>query len=359
MNKIRLAFLGGGFVGQIGHIVNYTNNPECELTAICEIKPELREELKRQYGFKKAYACHEDLLSDADVDAVVSILRRPNTGPLALEILKSGKHLLTEKPMCHTVSQGIELVTESRRQNLVYSVGYMRRHDEGIQLAKELIDGFRHTGELGSLNFVRLHCFGGESYCGLKPLVTSDEEYPSVLPEWPLKPDWLAVGLAPQYARFLNVYCHTLNLMRYLAGDTPKVSYVNLDNPSGGLVVFDFGQYQASFEAGTSASLDWDEEIEFFFDSGRVKIKLPPAFLMNQPAHISFYRHSPHPVWSSPQPSWTWSFKRQADAFVQDVIKQKNSLLVSAEDGLIDLKLVETIWKLQTLANRPKTQPVT
>src|SRR4051794_23687313 len=121
-----LGFVGAGFIGQVAHISNFSLNPQCALVGICEARTRLREKVQAHYGFKRSYSTHADLLSDPEVKAVVAITRRPHTGPLALAVLRSGRHLLTEKPMCHPLQQARILVDEMLAQKVLYSVGFMR-----------------------------------------------------------------------------------------------------------------------------------------------------------------------------------------------------------------------------------------
>jgi hypothetical protein len=46
----------------------------------------------------------------------------------------------------------------------------------------------------------------------------------------------------------------------------------------------------------------------------------------------------------SPTPDWTWAFKRQAEAFVDNLVSNSSSL-ASGNDSLEDLRFIETVWK--------------
>lgn len=346
-NRVKLGFVGGGFVGQVAHLTNYALNDKCELTALSEVRPLLRQKLERRYGFKKTYASHHEMLADSAIDAVVAVTRRPHIGPVALDILRAGKHLITEKPMCHSVEQARKLVDEAKRRHLIYAVGYMRRHDEGVQAAKALFDRVCSTQELGRLNFVRMHCFGGQAYCGAQAPETSNEAPPEGLPEWPLAPEWLPKTRVNQYAMFLNVFCHNINLLRHFIPKIEGLSHVDLRNEKGGIVVFDLGDSRATLECGQSANHGWDDTVEFFFDSGRIRIELPPALLKNVPASVSIYNANTGQDTKLLPQSWSWAFTRQANAFIDDVLA-KRTPIASAEDALSDMALIEEIWKKET-----------
>ena len=163
--SVRLGFIGAGFIGQLAHIQNYAEVEGCELYALAEMRPKLRDLAAARYGFAKTYSNHKEMVDDPNIDAVVIVTPRPFTAPFALDALHAGKHVLTEKPMAHSVAQAQQLVDAAAARHLVYSVGCMKRHDAGVAYAAELACGLRNSGELGRQIFARAHCFMGGSYC--------------------------------------------------------------------------------------------------------------------------------------------------------------------------------------------------
>jgi predicted dehydrogenase len=208
-----------------------------------------------------------------------------------------------------------------------------------------MLDELLSTEELGRVTFVRGHCFMGEGYCNADEYITTDESVPDGVPCWPEAPRSLANDCHRDYAWFLNVYSHNTNLLRYFLGGTPEVRYSHVASRDGGVVVFDFQGIPISLEVGRSSCRDWDEEIEIYFERGRLTIKTPPALLRNVPARVSLYRGDTHCV-VEPQCEWRWSFRRQAEAFVRTVRDNVESL-TSGVDSLEDLRLAETIWRMQ------------
>jgi len=73
-------------------------------------------------------------------------------------------------------------------------------------------------------------------------------------------------------------------------------------------------------------------------------IRTPPALLKNVPASVELYRAGSVQELFSPQINWTWSFRRQAEAFVDAVLDGK-PLSISGDEALEELRLVEQIWR--------------
>lgn len=341
---IGIGLIGAGMVGQIAHLANFADIPDSRVVAIADLRPELGRQAAKRYGVARLYPSHRELLADPEVDAVVVVTRRPATGPIVLDALNAGKHVLSEKPMAHTVEQATRLVEASRRAGVRYSVGYMKRHDAGVQQAKAMLDALLKSNELGRIILMRAYCFTGDFQSGRKDFTMSAEARPEGLELWPIAPDWLPVELRDRYAWFLNVFVHDINLIRYLAGCTPKVSAVDLRRPNGQLAMLDFGEFPGVLEMGEVPFHEWTEGVEILFEKGRLRVELPPPLLQNVPARVELERSGK--AIERPSVPWSWSFRRQAEAFVADIAMNREPL-ASGADSVEDIRLAEAMWSAQ------------
>ena len=190
-HPIRIGILGGGMMSQIGHLPFYLDDRRCELVRLAESRPSLIEALRKQIGPGRIVADHRALFDDASIDAIVVSAPRPATGPLTLAALESGKHVMAEKPMAHTVNQARRLVDAAARRGLVYAVGFMKRYDPGVQAAKSLFDEVLRDNRLGRLLFARFFDYSN-AYAVPPPAHTRPRESRTVRFEtWPMHPDWL------------------------------------------------------------------------------------------------------------------------------------------------------------------------
>ena len=162
MKLLNIGFIGGGMMTQIGHLPFYQDDPRCRVVAVCETRPSLIRALRNDFGIQAIIERHEDLLAVPEIDVVVISAPREATGPLTLAALEAGKHVITEKPMAHTYQQASQLVEMAKRMELSYSVGFMKRYDTGIQLAKKTISNLVQTNALGSLLTARIYDFSAE-----------------------------------------------------------------------------------------------------------------------------------------------------------------------------------------------------
>jgi predicted dehydrogenase len=168
------------------------------------------------------------------------VTRRQATGAVVLDALRSGRHVLSEKPMAHQSQQGRMLAETAAAGKRVYAVGYMKRHDAGIVRAKAELDRILRDGSLGALVSVRGWCFGGNTGGFADGFVMTREDRPDGLSVWRSGPDWLPDRLLRNYDAFLNVNVHIINLMRHLMGGTPSVLATAMRDDGTGTTRLDF-----------------------------------------------------------------------------------------------------------------------
>lgn len=342
--KLNVGMVGAGFIGQLAHLMNLVESQDCRVAALAEFRPELRRKVAERYDIPRTYATHTELLADPEVEAVVVVTPRAHTAPTVLDCLQAGKHVLSEKPMAGTFEQGAQLVAEAGKRNLHYAVGYMKRYDEGVQTAKQMLDQVLASGELGPVLFARAHCYMGDSYCNPYGHVVTDEKPTYEAAGWPTAPAWVPEAWRHPYAAFVNTYCHNINLLRYLFGRSPNVEYANLSTTAGQVAVLNFGGFTATLETGRATNRGWDEVTEVYFANGKLTIRTPPALLRNVPATVELYKAGTTQETVTPQCNWTWAPRRQADAFVRNILAGQPSPS-SGEDSLEDLRLSEELWK--------------
>jgi predicted dehydrogenase len=344
LKPLGIGFVGAGMVGQVAHLANYVGNPDCKVVALAELRPELGREAAARHGVGKLYQSHRELLADPEVEAVVVVTRPHAHGPIVLDALEAGRHVLSEKPMAHTVEQAQRLVQAAERRKLTYAVGFMKRHDAGVQLAKSTLDALRASGELGRIVLLRAWCYGGDFRRDTSDFVMTKETRPDGLSTWPTAPDWIPAESVQDYAWFLNVFLHDLNLLRFLAGAEPKVRAVDFSRKNGRLASFDCGAFPAILEMAEIAAQEWQEGVEVVFERGRLTLQIPSPMLRDTPARVELTRASgAGEILQSSAPG-SWAFRRQAEAFVEDV-RARREPLAGGSDAMNDLRLAGEIWR--------------
>lgn len=335
-----IGIIGAGMVGQMCHLANFVSNPACRVVAIADLRPDLAAAAAAKFGISRVHGSHRALLDDPDVSAVVVVTRRRATGPIVLEALNRGRHVLSEKPMAYTVVQATTLVEAARAGNLVYAIGYMKRHDAGVARAMSLMKKLRADASLGCVSSARAWCFAGDTGGARDRFVMTKEIRPDGLELWQDGPDWMPAAMRPGYDTFLNVFSHTINLARYMLGASPALVDSKVEMDGTGAFSLDFGGIPCAFELANDISGPWREGIEVTFERGAVTIELPPPFAEEE-ARVFVDEDGRR---SALPRDKSWAFRRQAEAFVAD-ITDVACPLASGEDSLTDIALAEAIWK--------------
>jgi len=254
--------------------------------------------------------------------------------------LDHGCHVLSEKPMAYTTDQAASLIEAARRQNLVYAIGYMKRHDAGVARALAELTRLRTDQSLGRIVGARGWCFGGHTGGSRDTFVMTGEARPDGIELWQDGPDWLPATMRPGYDVFLNVFSHIINLTRYLLGPSPEVVDCKVDPSGASRIALDFGGIACALELANGSEGTWREGLTINFERGAMTIELPAPFAEDE-ARVML-DHDGHRTRLARESSW--AFRRQADAFVSDVAARRMPL-ASGADSITDIALAETIWK--------------
>ncbi|NPV07877.1 MAG: Gfo/Idh/MocA family oxidoreductase [Anaerolineae bacterium] len=348
MRRLRVGYVGAGFMAQKVHLPSFSSIEECELVALAEVRPELGRKVQRRFGIPRLYPSHRELIDDDRVEAVAVSADYAVQGEIAREALLAGKDVFMEKPMAVSLDQADRLLQAGEAAGARLMVAYMKRYDAGNELAKSYVDRFRRSGELGAITYVRNHGFCGDWVAGLDaPMDVTDEPKPQA--EGALAPAWLPPEHLSAYLGYLQQYTHNVNLVRWLldAGDRTSVRLVDLDDDGyTGIVVLDVDGHRAVLESGRVSHYRWDEHTQVYFEHGWVKTWAPPLLLRNAPAEVEVYRAGGTQEFSRPIPSpaWSWSYKREAEHFVRAVLRGE-PFRSPGEDARTDVRLFEEIYR--------------
>ena len=339
-NKIKIGWIGCGFIGQVAHLRSFAQNEKCNIFGLAEIREDILKKVSSKYSIKKTYLNYKDLINE-QLDAIVLIVRRYHTYHLAREILEKNLPLFTEKPMAANYDQANKLYKISNSKKLTYVVGNMRLHDDGIKKAKLEFQRIIKNKVLGKLISFRIFCHAGDDYVGIDNYFKSDINAPNHYIH-NNGPEFLSIKERKSFEKFLAFFCHDLNLLNFFLGK-PKNIFSSKLSSSGGVITFDYKNFHGTFEFNYLNQSIWHEGISFYFDNGYMDIKLPPAFLKNQSATYLIYDNQKQ-EYKSNKITNTWSFKNQANFFI-DLISKRKFNNDSAFDSLNDIKLAEEIWR--------------
>jgi predicted dehydrogenase len=120
------------------HAENAQRIPGAELVAVAATRPQRAADVGQRLNVRPC--TYEELFASDDLDAVVLAARSVDHGPLAIQVLETGKHLFLEKPGATSLAQHDALRAESAwRPEQIVQVGYHRRFDASFVAARERV----------------------------------------------------------------------------------------------------------------------------------------------------------------------------------------------------------------------------
>ena len=349
MAKVRIGYVGCGFMAQKVHIPNLLSLPECELVALAEVRGELGKRVQARHGIPNLYPDHRALAEDKSVRAVAVSGHFAGQGEIAIDLLRAGKDVFMEKPMAVSGEQAERILAAEKEGRHRLMVGYMKRYDAGNLLVKELVDGFRQSGELGGLTYIRNHGFCGDWLGGLDTHLEQTDEPMPPPPDAPF-PCWMPKRFHDRYVGYLQQYTHNINLVRWLLDDahTVTVRAVDLNEGDGasGVVVLDVSGVRTVIESGSVAYHGWEEHTQIYFEKGWVRTAAPPLLLRNVPADVEVYKSGEGSVLSKhfPPDGWTWSYKEELRHFIE-CVRDGKPFRSPACDAIADVRTIEKIYE--------------
>ncbi len=137
IKQINVGVIGTGWCGGIR--ANACNeSPLVDKLYIAETNKNRLNELNttlKPHGFTENW---EGLVSNNDIDTII-ISATPETThyPMALASLKAGKNVFLEKPISTTLEEAEELINESIKNNLKFTIGYSQRFNAKYAYVKK------------------------------------------------------------------------------------------------------------------------------------------------------------------------------------------------------------------------------
>ena len=236
--KLRIGFVGAGFMGQLAHLRSYARlTDECDLVALAEPRRQTAERVAERYGIGRVYRDHRELIESEALDGIVAPQHFTHHAALLPDLYPAVRHLFTEKPLALAPATADHLVALARDAGCTHMVGYHRRSDPATREAKRIVDEWKASGELGPLRYVRI-CYPSGDWIDEADtaLIDAGDERPVLAGEEP--PPDLVTDDASRFALWsgANELVHPLNLLRHLLGERYRLEHAHV---SGRLYAFE------------------------------------------------------------------------------------------------------------------------
>jgi predicted dehydrogenase len=126
---------------------NFAENENCELRWICDLDQRRLNTMARRYPAAQTTTDYQQLIADSSLAAVAIVTPVGTHFQFASEALRSGKHVLVEKPLTASVAEAEQLIEIAERNSRILMVDHTFVYTGAVRKIKEIVA----SGELGDL----------------------------------------------------------------------------------------------------------------------------------------------------------------------------------------------------------------
>jgi len=307
-----------------------------KLVAVCDIIPQKANELALKYN-ARAYTEAGTMLEKEKEIQVVSICSPNGLHAVhTIQALKSGFHVLCEKPMALSVQDCGEMIKEAEKANRRLFIVKQNRFNPPVSAVKKLID----EGRLGKIFSVQLNCFWNRN----------NEYYQN---SWKGTRNMDGGTLFTQFSHFID-------LLYWIVGDVKDVHAFVGNYHHNGIIEFeDTGAVCLKFYNGATGTINYsvnsfgqnmEGSLTIFGEKGTLKIG---GQYLNELEYqkIEGYEIKDLPPGNPPNNYGKYfGSMSNHDKVYKNVVEVLSNGGVIATNGFEGLKTVEIIDKIYTAA---------
>ncbi len=330
--KVKWGVLGVASIATRKVIPGMQKGALSDITAIASRNLPRAQAAARELSIPKAYGSYDDLLANAEIEAIYNPLPNHLHVPWSIKAAEAGKHVLCEKPIGLNATEVVELMSVRDRTKVKIGEAFMvKTHPQWLRV-RELI----RSGKIGQLKSI-ITVF---SYFNRDPGNVRH------------KPEWGGGGL-------LDIGSYPITLSRWLFGEEPKrvTGALELDPDFGtdrlASGIMEFSSGHSVFSCGTQTN--YFQRMEILGSTGRLAIEIPFNAPNDRPTNITIadgmamyggkVALEEIPVCDQ--------YTIQGDAFSQ-AIREDDEVPVPLEDALANMKVIDAIFRSAT-TNRWET----
>jgi len=329
MERIKCAVIGTGIFGEI-HCVTYTEYGRAELAKICDLNEERAKYIAEKY--QTTYTLDYREIAENKEISIVSVATPDYAHKdIVIEMLKSGKNVLVEKPMATKVEDAEEMVEVARKSGKILRIDFHNRFNPLFTLTKEKVE----SGEFGEIMMI---------YTRLSDKISVPVEWFN----WSSKsgPHWF---LFPHIVDLVCWFMKKLPIKVYGKATRKVLKEKGIDTYDVVSAILDFGSSYAVVETSWIIPENWPNLVEFTFNlqASKGMVSINPAekdfFIMG--SDEKKYIDSPFYHGYTPVYNHIYGFAPLSIKYFVDCVYEGKKPFIKPEDGLNNVKVIASIMK--------------
>ena len=219
----RVGIVGAGDVVRRSYLPALSRRGDCHVRAICSARGESARAVASEYGIRDVSAGYEELLHDADIDAVFIATPPHLHREISERAMESRKHVLVEKPLCSTYGDCRSLLERAVAYEKVFYGAFNNQfREENLALRSRAL-----AGDLGALELIDFEWFRTRRYPDKLWLYDRRLAGGGVLMDFGVHLVHLALGLLPDRKSY-RAFSSGFRQMEHSVEDT-AVAMVTVD----------------------------------------------------------------------------------------------------------------------------------
>jgi len=191
MCKFNIGIVGAGNIAHC-HMQAYRLLDSVQVVAVCDIQMQRAQEFAGLYNIPRAYESHLEMMENEKLDAVSVCTWNSAHGPVSIDLLNRGIHVLCEKPLAMNEAEALAMENAAKEHRRVLMPGFCTRYEEGIMLLREQVQ----SGRLGDVYYIKSTYLRRHGYPG----------------------GWFGDSVRSGGGPVIDLGVHVLDLARFVAG---------------------------------------------------------------------------------------------------------------------------------------------
>lgn len=268
MKTIRWGMIGCGAVTEVKSGPGLYKSEHSTLLAVTSADLALSQSYAARHKVPKVYATPEELVQDAEIDAVYIATPPVVHKSLSLLVARAGKHVYVEKPMAMRFAECQEIIDECQRHDVRLYVAFYRRAMARFLKVREWLQ----AGVIGEVRCVK----------AVQHQPPASEDLSRATLPWRLLPEVAGAG------KFLDMGVHTLDIFDFWFGPIVEAHGI-ASNQAGLYDVEDTVTATWRHAGGVQGFGSWcyvcgesQDQVEIIGSQGRIEME----FFSDQPLRL-------------------------------------------------------------------------
>ena len=138
MKKIKTGIIGTGYIGP-AHAEALRRLGDVEVVALAEANQSLAKTKAEKLSIERAYGDYRKLIADEDIEVIHNCAPTHLHYQINCEIIKAGKHVISEKPLAMDSKQSRKLVELAKKAGVVNAINFNYRYYPIVQQAAMMV----------------------------------------------------------------------------------------------------------------------------------------------------------------------------------------------------------------------------